>query len=112
MSSIIETFGINWRRGWGRGGRNGKPFPAIAGKVHAVVLGKQIAQCFSLGPEVGEGREICSVYSAFWVSKGQMTWFGTLGKEFLNTYYFKTCGFASRHLEAPVSCTRYECVNQ
>lgn len=35
---------------------NGKPFPAIAGKVHAVVLGKQIAQCFTLDLKWGRGR--------------------------------------------------------
>lgn len=80
---------------------NGKPFPAIAGKVHAVVLGKQIAQCFALDLKWGRGGGLCSVYAAFLAGKGQMTLLGALGKKFLNTYYFRTCAFASRHPEAP-----------
>lgn len=36
---------------------NGKPFPAVAGKVRAVVLGKQIAQCFTLDLKWGRGGE-------------------------------------------------------
>ena len=75
-------------------------------------FGETNSLVFHLRSEVGEGRGICPVYSDFWVGKGHMTWFGALGKEFLNTYYFKTCSFASRHPEALASCARYERVNQ
>lgn len=40
------------------------------------------------------GREINSVQSTFQVGKGQMAQLGALEKEFLNPYYFETCGFA------------------
>lgn len=38
-----------------QGRRN--PFPAIAGKVHAVVLDKQIVQCLALDLKWGRGGE-------------------------------------------------------
>lgn len=80
-----------------QGHRN--PFPAIAGKVHAVVLDKQIVQCLALDLKWGRGGEHqvgggeCSDRPTSGAGRGQRA----PGKEFLNTCHFKTCGFASRH---------------
>ena len=74
---------------------------------------------FGLGPERGRGvlawggeRGKCSVPSTFGVGKGQTAQLGASGKEFLNTCYLKTCGFALRHPEAPASSAGCEFVHQ
>lgn len=49
---------------------NGKPFPAIAGKVHAVVWGETNSPVFRLGPEVGGGeREHAVFILPFWLAR-------------------------------------------
>lgn len=60
----------------------------------------------------GGGRGKCSVPSTSGVGKGQTAQIGASGKEFLNTCYFRTCGFAPRHPEAPASNACREFVHQ
>lgn len=98
---------------------NEKPFPAIAGKVHTVVWGKQIVQCYALdmqwgragmGAWSGEADVLHSVCLLGWQGTDGSAW--CTRKAIPKSLILRNLQLCTQAPRGPASCTCYGFVSQ